>query len=268
MLLTRPKSPSPPRRGGGGPLSSRGGTLLVAALLSLLAGAALLVFLRQYREDVTSSDRARVVVAASLVPKGTSGDVILEKRMYRIAPVREDDVRDGAITDPNDLKGQVVTSDVFPGHQLTLGDLSEAKGELSAKLTEYDRAMTVPVDRAHGMVGKLAVGDRVDVITTTDSQTGGLVVATIVVRNAPVLAVPDSQGNNATRQEPVTIRVPDPTQAIIAAGADDGKVWLVLRPPVGARAHTTPGRYIQAIGDGLIPGRPVKPSTAFRVGGR
>src|SRR6185503_10786537 len=153
---------------------SRGGTLLVAALLSLLAGAALLVFLRQYREDVTSSDRARVVVAASLVPKGTSGDVILEKRMYRVAPVREDDVRDGAITDPNDLKGQVVTSDVFPGHQLTLSDLSEAKGELSAKLTEYDRAMTVPVDRSHGMVGKLEVGDRVDVITSSDSSAGGL----------------------------------------------------------------------------------------------
>jgi hypothetical protein len=77
MLLTRPKSPSPPRPGGGGPLSSRGGTLLVAAMLSLLAGAALLVFLRQYREDVTSTDRARVLVAASLVPKGTPGDVIL-----------------------------------------------------------------------------------------------------------------------------------------------------------------------------------------------
>src|SRR5262245_26719572 len=210
MLLTRPKSPSPPRRGGGGPLSTRGGTLLVAALLSLLAGAALLVFLRQYREDVTSSDRVRVVVAASLVPKGTPGDVILEKRMYRIARVRSDDVRDGALTDPADLTGQAVTSDVFPGHQLTVGDLEEAKGKLPAKLADFDRAITVPVDRAHGMVGKIDEGDRVDVITTTDSQTGGVTIATVAVRDALVLAVPSGdESSSSSRQQQVTIRVPD-----------------------------------------------------------
>src|SRR4051812_28753068 len=123
MLLTRPKSPSPPRRGGGGPLSTRGGTVLVAMLLSLVAGAALLVFLRQYREDVTSSDRTRVVVAASLVPKGTPGNVLLEKKMYRLARVRTDDVRAGALTDPSDLDGKAVKADVFPGHQIAVGDL-------------------------------------------------------------------------------------------------------------------------------------------------
>src|SRR3954462_11542643 len=103
MLLTRPKSPTTPRTGGGGggPLSTRGGTLLVAALLSLLAGMALLVFLRQYREDVTSSDRARVLVAASVIPKGTTGEVLLEKKLYRVAQVRADDLRDGAINDPS-----------------------------------------------------------------------------------------------------------------------------------------------------------------------
>jgi Flp pilus assembly protein CpaB len=264
MLLTRPKSPSPPRRGGGGPLSSRGGTLLVAALLSLLAGAALLVFLRQYREDVTSSDRARVVVAASLVPKGTPGDVILERRMYRIARVRSDDLRDGAITDPADLKGQAVTGDVFPGHQLTLGDLEEAKGKLPSHLADYERAMTVPVDRAHGMVGKIGEGDRVDVITTTDSQAGGVTVATVAVRGALVLAVPDGGGSGAAgRQEQVTIRVPDRAAAQIAAAADGGKIWLVLRPPVGARAHDTDGNVT-----GAANGQPLNADINIKVRGR
>jgi Flp pilus assembly protein CpaB len=263
MLLTRPKSPSPPRRGGGGgPLSSRGGTLLVAALLSLLAGAALLVFLRQYREDVTSTDRARVVVAASLVPKGTPGDVILEKRMYRIARVRTDDVLDGALTDPADLKGQAVTSDVFPGHQLTLGDLQDAKGKLPSQLADYDRAMTVPVDRAHGMVGKIDEGDRVDVITTTDSQTGGITIATVAVRGALVMAVP-SDDNNSTRQQQVTIRVPDRAAQTIAAAADGGKVWLVLRPPVGARSRGNDGAVT-----GSVDGKPLNADINVQVRSR
>jgi Flp pilus assembly protein CpaB len=264
MLLTRPKSPSSPRRGGGGPLSSRGGTLLVAALLSLLAGAALLVFLRQYREDVTSSDRARVVVAASLVPKGTPGDVILEKRMYRIARVRTDDVRDGALTDPADLKGKAVTSDVFPGHQVTVSDLDDAEGKLPSHLADYDRAMTVPVDRAHGMVGKIGEGDRVDVITTTDSQTGGVTIATVAVRGALVLAVPDGDGSgNASRQEQVTLRVPDRAAQTIAAAADGGKVWLVLRPPVGARSNRS-----DATATGAMNGKPLNADINVQVRSR
>ena len=264
MLLTRPKSPSPPRRGGGGPLSSRGGTLLVAALLSLLAGAALLVFLRQYREDVTSSDRARVVVAASLVPKGTPGDVVLEKRMYRIARVRSDDVREGALTDPNDLKGQAVTSDVFPGHQLTLGDLNEAKGKLPSNLADYDRAMTVPVDKAHGMLGKIEEGDRVDVITTTDSQTGGVTIATVAVRGALVMAVPsDGDSSKSARQQQVTLRVPDRVAQTLAAAADGGKVWLILRPPVGARSHGN-----DASATGSVNGKPLNADINVQVRSR
>src|SRR3954454_6612472 len=240
MMLTRPKTPSPPRGGGGGggPLSSRGGTLLIAALLSLLAGAALLVFLRQYRDDVTSSDSARVVVAVSLVPKGTTVDVILEKRMYRVAKIRAEDLRDAAVTDPADLKGLAATNDISPGHQLTLGDFSDAGDHVGTRLADYERAITVPVDRAHGLVGKIGAGDRVDVITTTGSGAGGVTIATRAARGALVLAVPDGDGSgDAGADEQVTIRVSDQQAATIAGAADGGKVWLVLRPAVGARDH-------------------------------
>jgi Flp pilus assembly protein CpaB len=253
MLLTRPKSPTGPRNGGSGPLSTRGGTLLVAALLSLLAGMALLVFLRQYREDVTSSERARVVVAGSLIPKGTTGDVLLEKKLYRVARVREDDLRDGAVTDPADLKGLAAKEDVFPGHQLKVSDFEEADGKIGTRLADYQRAITVPVDRAHGMVGKINAGDRVDVITTTDSGTGAMTVATVAVKGALVLAVPDGDGSGtAGREEQVTIRVPDRAAAAIAASADGGEVWLVLRPSVGARSSAP-----DAVLNGISNGQPI-----------
>jgi Flp pilus assembly protein CpaB len=224
----------------------------VAALLSLLAGMALLVFLRQYREDVTSSDRARVVVAASLIPKGTTGDVLLEKKLYRVARVRADDLRDGAVTDPNDLKGLAATADVFPGHQLKATDFEDADG-VGTRLADYNRAMTVPVDKAHGMVGKIDPGDRVDVITTSDSGTGAVTVATVAVKDALVLAVPDGDGSGSGgREEQVTIRVPDRAAAAIAAAADGGKVWLVLRPAVGARSNTP-----DAVLNGAANGQPL-----------
>jgi Flp pilus assembly protein CpaB len=264
MLLTRPKSPKAPSspRGGGGPLSTRGGTLLVAALLSLVAGLALLVFLRQYREDLTSSERVRVLVAASLVPKGTRGEIALEKRMYRMAGIRVEDLKQGAIKDPADLEGRVAKEDIFPGHQLTTEDFEGADETVGSRLTEYQRAITVPVDKAHGMVGKIQEGDRVDVVTTggVAGDTGG--VALIAARGALVLAVPEGSGSGGVtnRTQQVTLRVSDQAAASIAAAADNGKVWLVLRPAVDARAHAN-----EATISGVRDGRPLNADVNIQV---
>jgi Flp pilus assembly protein CpaB len=211
----------------------------VAAVLSLLAGAALLVFLREYRDNLTSTDRVRVVVARSLIPKGTPGEVVLEKRLYKVVRVEQGELADGAVIDPDVLKKRAAADDVFPGHQLTEDDFGVADGTIRSRLSEYQRAMTVPVDKAHGMIGEIEAGDRVDVITTDDGGIGILSAAQVAARNALVLAVPEEGGGGVTaRQEPVSIRVSDRAAATIAAAADGGKVWLVLRPPVGARMHS------------------------------
>lgn len=251
MLLTRPKT-TPPQRAGG-PLSSRGGILLVAAILSLLAAGALLVFLREYRQDLTASDGVKVLVAKTLVPQGTPGQVVAESRLYKVARVKKSELSEGAIVDPADLKGQVASEDLFPGHQLSTGDFESADGSVGSRLTGFERAMAVPVDSAHGMIGKIEAGDRVDVITTQDAGAGSLTAASVAARNSLVLAVPDGDGTGAARRdEQVTIRVPDDAAAAIAAAADGGEVWLVLRPPVGARSHKT-----DAVLNGLASGRPI-----------
>jgi Flp pilus assembly protein CpaB len=67
-------------------------------------------------------------------------------------------------------------------------------------------------------------------------------VAQVATRNALVLAVPDvNDKGSSTRKEQVTIRVPDEAAGVIAAAADGGNVWLVLRPAVGARSSKSEG---------------------------
>jgi len=223
----------------GGPLSSRGGTLLVAALLSLVAGAALLIFLRQYRDDLTASDGVQVLVAKSLIPKGTTGEVVAETTRYRLARVKKSQLAHGAITDPEGLEGKAAKKDLFPGHQLTQDDFEGADGSVGSKLTGFDRAMSVPVDKAHGMTGRIRVGDRVDVIISQDAGAGLVTLASVAARNVLVLSVPDSDGSGVSaRKEQVTLRVPDGAAPTIAAAADGGEVWLILRPAVGARAQS------------------------------
>ena len=80
MQLLPTDTPRRPR----GPLSTKNGTFAIAAILALIAAAALLVFLREYRDDLTDSDPVQVLVARSLVPKGTPGELIASQQLYRL----------------------------------------------------------------------------------------------------------------------------------------------------------------------------------------
>jgi Flp pilus assembly protein CpaB len=230
-------TPPSPQKSRPGPLSTRGGTFLVAALFALLAGAALLLFLRQYREDLTDSDPVRVLVARSLVPKGTPGDIVASERLYKIVRVPEADREELAMTDPSDLRDRVATGDIDPGHQLVEADFEDAGDRVGNRLTGYERAMTVPVGPAHGMIGKIEEGDRVDVVVTSEGDMGGLATARMAARNVLVLDVPGKADGGD--EQPATIRVSDEEAVGIAAGADGGEVWLVLRPAIRARSHNS-----------------------------
>ena len=233
MKLATPPRPSKSRSG---PLSSRGGTFMIATLCALLAAAALLVFLRQYRADLTDSDPVRVLVARSLVPKGTPGEVVASERMYRIIRVPKSELEHAAITDPEAMTDRVASSDIYPGHQFAVGDFRDAEGHPGNRLTGFARAMTVPVNPARGMIGQIESGDRVDVVVTAEGAAGLGAAAQIAARDVLVLEVP-SKAEDTADDQPATIRVSDEEAATIAAGADAGEVWLVLRPPVKARSH-------------------------------
>src|SRR5438552_7106074 len=145
-------------------VSTREGTIVVAALVALLAGAMVLLFLSQYRRSVTNSSPTSVLVAKSLIEKGSSGDVVLSKGMYETATIKKSEVKTGAISDPGVLKSEVAVKDVYPNQQLTTQDFAKTTDAVVNKITSRERAMTIPLDSAHGMIGDVTAGDHVDVL--------------------------------------------------------------------------------------------------------
>jgi|SoiMethySBSTD1v2_1073268.scaffolds.fasta_scaffold655961_2 Flp pilus assembly protein CpaB len=219
-----------PRRSGG-PLSTKNGTFAVAAILALIAAAALLVFLREYRDDLTDSDPVQVLVARSLVPKGTPGDLVADQQLYKLEEVKNSQLEDGAITDPSQLANQVVVADIHPGHQLRSSDFGSGRA-VQSRLSGSYRAMTIPVDSARGMIGDIEAGDRVDVVVTYGNGGIGRSDAEIAARDVLVLSIPDVSdgGVGDTSGQAATLRVKDGDAAPIASAVDSGEVWLVLRP--------------------------------------
>jgi pilus assembly protein CpaB len=225
-------------------LATRRGTLALAAVCALVAAAVLMVFLSRYKDSVSEAAAPTpVLVATSLIQKGTSGDILAEKQQFETVTRAAEDVKEGALTDPALLAGKVTTADIYPGQQMTAATFVASTGTVLPKLADNERAIAVPVDQVHGLVGQVQTGDRVDLLAsyaTISGATGqGQGIVKTLLQNKLVLragAQPIEGGNEADEaKESIIVRVTDREAVSLAHAADNGKVWVLLRPGAEAK---------------------------------
>lgn len=248
--------------------------MAVALLAALLAGSLLTVFLNHYKSSVNDKRAKTVLVARDPIPKGASGDVIASQQMFQTSTASGDQVKDGAVTDPSFLHGKVAADEIYPGQQLTAQDFATSSGAVNTEISGSDRAISVPVDTAHGMVGDVHAGDHVDVYASFNStgSTGRTsAVVKVLMQNALVLKAPDApKGNQAagTQNSQIILQAPDKVSPQVAFTVDNGKVWVVERPPAGAKDSKATLVSEQSILSGVtVQLTGVKPISAQTPGG-
>jgi Flp pilus assembly protein CpaB len=230
-------------------ISTRRGTLLFSALAALLAGALILVYVNRYRDSVKSQAApVTVLVARQMIPKGTAGSVIAAQNLYTATTIRQGQLLNGALSDPSSLAGKVATHDIYPGAQLSSAEFAAAASNLAATLTANQRVVAIPLDAAHGLIGELQAGDRVDVYVGFNvvpagpngvSVGGGQSQAVIrrVMTDVLVIAVGGkTSGLVSTGNANVSLKVTDQQAAELAFASDNGRIWLALRPSAGAKS--------------------------------
>jgi Flp pilus assembly protein CpaB len=214
--------------------ATRRGSFFMGGAAALLAAIVLVAYLKSYSNSVNSSSApATVLVAKNLIQKGTPGDFIGANRQFQVASVPKKELQGGALTDPAALSGRVAAADIYPGQQLTAAAFAyAAPGSLQTKLAGADRAITVTVDPSHGMIGQIAAGDHIDIFIGFNLQGAGgtqpvikLLMADVLVLKAPLV------GGSGL----ITLRAPEYRAAQLAYAADNGRLWMVLRPASGAR---------------------------------
>ena len=235
-------------------LATRGGTFAVGGGAALLAFLIFLLYLNGYRSSVDdSSEPVAVLIAKSLIPKGMSGDLIGSQELFQPTTAPKSQVKDGAVADPATLKGRVAVDDIYPGQQLTTADFSTSTTDaIATKITADQRAVSIPLDEAHGLIGHVRAGDHVDILggfnisrvdrNGTPMQSGGAArpVLKLLMEDIFVLAVPVDAGGGigrgGGREANVVLRLTDQQAADLAFASDNGKIWFSLRPQSGAKA--------------------------------
>lgn len=243
-------------------MSSRAGTIALSGLAAALAAGIFLVYLKRYRASVNEGTRPlTVLVAKNAIEKGTPGSVIGSEELFQPAEVPKDKVKEGAITDPASLRGQVAADDIYPGQQLTTGDFAGTPADaVTNKITAYERAISVPLDAAHGMLGQIRPGDYVDVLAGFNIRRGGetFPVLRVLVQDVLVMDVPDEVAGaglaaGAAAAKSVVLRMTDEQAAQVAFAADNGKVWVVARARTGDSQHVPSVITIERLLVGLKP---------------
>jgi Flp pilus assembly protein CpaB len=225
---------------------TRSGAVLIGGVAAVLAAILLIVYLHSYRSSVNSGTRPiTVLVAKSLIPRGTSGTLIAQEGLYQVTTVPKDQLKDLAIADPGALTNRVTAQDIFPGQQLTSTDFTtEGANSIPSVITGNNRAIAIPVDSVHGLTGQLASGDHVDIYVALTPQGGTgvntgaiikLLASNVLVLSAPTAGSTGTLGGSSGGSGNAVLRVTTADAAKFAFAADNGRLWLILRPQVGAK---------------------------------
>jgi Flp pilus assembly protein CpaB len=210
---------------------NRSGAVIAGAIAAVVAVILLVIYLHSYRSSVNSGTQPeRVLIATRLIPRGTSGTLIATQGMYQVTTVQRNQLKLNAITDPSALSDRVAVSDIFPGQQLTQDAFTtEAPTTIPYVISGTQRAIAIPVDSAHGLIGQIAAGNFVDVyVGVAGAGTGSGTEVALLAPDIYVLVAPGNGSNDAI------LRVNTNQVAKFAYAADNARVWLVLRPQVGA----------------------------------
>jgi Flp pilus assembly protein CpaB len=231
-------------------LSTRGGTIALSGLAAALAAVILLAYLHRYRASVDEASRPMpVLVAKSVIEKGTPGSVIGSQDLFQVTTTPRDELKEGAISDPASLKGRIAAEDIYPGAQLTVSDFTAGNPDaVSTKVVEFERGIAIPLDEAHGMIGNVAAGDHVDVIAAFKGQGEDAAAGTaepvafvlaqdVLVLDAPAETAAAGLGAGGMSAKAIVLRLTDEEAAELAYTVENGVVWIVVRPKTGAEEH-------------------------------
>ena len=220
-------------------LSSRRGAWTLAIASAALAGIVLLVFLNRYKESVNADVApAPVLVADRLIPKGTAGDVVISGKLFRPAALAEQDLRPGAVSDAVAMQGRVATRDILPGQQITATDFTDFGGRHPRQAGQDAAGDPDPGRRARGPDRhhpRRRPGRHPRQQQRRESGCGRQRIRARLDGDADarrvVLAAPAAGATTGG----LIFQVTDRQAAQLAFAASNGKIWLLLRPPVGAK---------------------------------
>ena len=216
--------------------------IVIAVVCGLLAALLTYFYLSKLQQQAAPIEAAKSVELVTPLRDITAGTII-RSEMLGTMERPADQVPAGAVRSASQLVGQAGLVDLPAGQPITSAQV-QSPTQLSYRVPEGMRAVTVAIDPVVGVAGFLKPGDRVDVIATF--EVGEVTITRTVLQNVKLLALgktanaappkrPLAEGEEAEveaaeKEQPNATLAVDPEQAQTLILSDArGKLRLALR---------------------------------------
>jgi len=212
--------------------------IVIAIGLGLLAAVLTLVYVTSYRKHVQQGQQqVGVLVAATDIPAGTSGEAIAAGHMLKRVTVPRTALVPGAISSADQITRLVSTDEVMAGEQVStrrFGDATELG--VRAQLRGTLRAVQLSAAPTQILAGTLRAGDHVDLVANMSVGSSNGVSQhydRVFLRNLLVLRAPtvtDAKGSISTSNQRYTVMLE-------VTDSQSSKLMFILR---NSDANTSP----------------------------
>ena len=217
--------------------------IVIAVVCGLLAALLTYFYLSKLQPQVVPGEAAKNIQLVTPLRDITAGTII-RSEMLGTMETPADEVPVDTVRLASQVVGQAGLVDLPAGQPISSAQV-QSPTQLSYRVPEGMRAVTVAIDPVVGVAGFLEPGDRVDVIATF--EIGEVMVTRTVLQNIKLLALgttataakpkrPPAEGEEAEveaareEQPNATLAVdPEQAQTLILSDAR-GKLRLALRP--------------------------------------
>jgi pilus assembly protein CpaB len=216
--------------------------ILIALALAFLAALTVFLYLNSLKAPKISIPKIKIIVASENIPPRT----LIDKKMTAAIEVPKDEVNVLYISDYTKIVGSYTKETILKNEGFLsekLLDENENNDELSLKIDEKHRAISINVNGSSGIADLIKPGDFVDVVVYVSEKKDGQITirpdfTEIILQNIEILAI-DKQLNRENKLKEdtpmptnffATLSVPVTEVEKLVLSEDIGSLTLVLRP--------------------------------------
>lgn len=220
--------------------------LITSIVLATVGTAALVAYVRSAEDRALADERlVEVLVVSERIESGTKAtDVGGAVRAQQVpSKVRAA----GAVDDLDDLGELVAEVDLLPGEQVVKSRFVEPRVVQRGDVPAGKHELTVPLDAARALGGRIIPGDTVGVVASFESD-GAEEVSHLIFHKVLVTAVQREAGEPSDADETddekpqgnlfVSFAVDASTAEQLVFAAEFGKIWLTSEPTDAPEAGT------------------------------
>lgn len=211
--------------------------LVVAVFFGLIAAYGIYNFLSQQQREADSlrASNQDIVVAAQDIPPGTTlNDEALKKGLIKTIPWPKSSIPAGAFSSLQQVVGKVNRVKIMANEPILESRLAGEGAGLTVRLEAGKRALALSVNEIVGVSGFIVPDDRVDIILTTSTLSGGqdTKISKIVMQNKRVLSVAQSTEQKDGKPQlarSITLEVTPEEAEKLSLATQEGSIVLALR---------------------------------------